>query len=87
MPTLVVFRINVNPGLIDPWLINRGVSPFSGDSDHCWREPPQKMGRVLLTSWVNIKPLEVKNVEQEDHFSGKQKVWTFFGPSTQPVSY
>ena len=23
---------NVNPGLINPWLINRGVSPFSGDS-------------------------------------------------------
>ena len=23
---------NVNPGLITPWLINRGVSPFSGDS-------------------------------------------------------
>ena len=22
----------------------------------------------------------------EDHFSGKSKVWTFFGPSTQPVS-
>ena len=31
---------NVNPGLINPWLINRGVSPFSGDSDHFWREHP-----------------------------------------------
>ena len=31
---------NVNPGLISLWLINRGVSPFSGDSDHFWREHP-----------------------------------------------
>ena len=27
-----LFSGNVNPGLINPWLINRGVSPFSGDS-------------------------------------------------------
>ena len=28
-----VHRIkNVSPGLINPWLMNRGVSPFSGDS-------------------------------------------------------
>ena len=25
-------RFNVNPGLIDHWFIDRGVSPFSGDS-------------------------------------------------------
>ena len=38
----VPIRGNVNPGLINPWLINRGVSPFSGDSDHFWRgfHPP-----------------------------------------------
>ena len=29
---------NVNRGLINPWWINRGVSPFSGDADHFWRE-------------------------------------------------
>ena len=27
-----VGHVNVNPGLLNPWLINRGVSPFSGDS-------------------------------------------------------
>ena len=29
--------------IINPWLINRGVSPFSGDSDHFWREHPLKL--------------------------------------------
>ena len=32
---------NVNPGRINPWLnYDWGVSPFSGDSDHFWREHP-----------------------------------------------
>ena len=32
---------NVNPGLINPWLMNRGVNPpVSGDSDHFWRGTP-----------------------------------------------
>ena len=31
---------NVNPGLINPWLINRGVSPFSGDSSLLEGTPP-----------------------------------------------
>ena len=38
---------NVNPGLINPWLIKKGVSAFGGDSsllEGC--SPPQKMGRV-----------------------------------------
>ena len=25
---------NVNPGLVNPWWINRGMSPFGGDSSH-----------------------------------------------------
>ena len=33
-------RINVDPGLINPWLINRGVSPFSGDSSLLEGTPP-----------------------------------------------
>ena len=37
-------QTNVNPGLINPWLINRGVSPFSGDSDDFWREHPPNSG-------------------------------------------
>ena len=35
---------NVDPGLMNPWLINRGVSPFSGDSGHFWREHPPNNG-------------------------------------------
>ena len=31
---------NVNPGLINPWLTNRGVSPFSGDSSLLEGTPP-----------------------------------------------
>ena len=38
---------NVNPGLINPRLINRGVSPFSGDSSLLERTPPNN-GRGLL---------------------------------------
>ena len=38
--------LNANPGLANPWLMNRGVFPFSGDSDHFWREHPLNMGRV-----------------------------------------
>ena len=34
------YSFHVDPGLINPWLIHRGVSPFSGDSDHFWREHP-----------------------------------------------
>ena len=32
--------IRCSTGLMNPWLINRGMSPFSGDSDHFWREHP-----------------------------------------------
>ena len=40
---------NVHPGFINPWLIlNRGVSPFSGDSDHFWREHAPDSGTGLL---------------------------------------
>ena len=38
---------NVHPGLRNPWSINSGASPFSGDSDHFWREHPQKNGTGL----------------------------------------
>ena len=31
---------NVNPGLINPMLINREVSPFSGDLSLLERTPP-----------------------------------------------
>ena len=37
---------NVNPGLIHPWLINRGVSPFRGDSDHSEGNTSLILGRV-----------------------------------------
>ena len=49
------FPFNVIPRLINRWLIDRGVSRSSGDSDHFWREyPPLIMGRVYY-AWVNIR--------------------------------
>ena len=39
---------NVNSGLVKPSLIDRGVSPFSGNSDHFWREHPPNKGTGLL---------------------------------------
>ena len=46
---------NVNPGLITPWLINRGVSPFRGDSDHFWREhPPNGTGLFILGQRLHV---------------------------------
>ena len=39
--------VNVYPGLINPWLINRGVSPFSGESSQLeGSDTPLIMGRV-----------------------------------------
>ena len=53
--TVRIAGVNANPGSINPWLINRGVSPFSGDSDHFWRvATPLILGRVLLRSGVGI---------------------------------
>ena len=63
---------NVDRGLINPLLINRGVSPFSGDSDHFWREhPPNGTSLLILgqhypanrtelsrVSWVGLKARE-----------------------------
>ena len=40
------FRCNVDPGLITPWLIIRGVSPFGGDSS-LWRTSPIVISRGL----------------------------------------
>ena len=40
IPLLAPGVSNVNPGLINPWLINRGVSPFSGDSSLLEGTPP-----------------------------------------------
>ena len=42
------YQITVDPRLINPWLINGGVFPFSGDSDHFWREHPPNHGTGLL---------------------------------------
>ena len=38
---------NVNPGLIIPWLINRGC-PLLVGIHHCWREHPPNSGTGLL---------------------------------------
>ena len=43
---------NVNPGLINPWLFNRGLSPFRIQTTFGGNTP--LMGRALLRSWVNI---------------------------------
>ena len=47
-------RTNVNPGLINPWLINRKVSPLVGMQTTFGGNTPLILGRVLLGSWVNI---------------------------------
>ena len=85
-----------NPGLVNPWLINRRLSLFGGDSDHFWREHPATMGRVYL-SWVNIAgshtdPLNIILDSVLQTFwglvSGRLKGW--LGPSktsTQVVSF
>ena len=39
-PRNMAVTANVNPGIIHPWLINRGVSPFSGDSSLLEGTPP-----------------------------------------------
>ena len=39
-------RLNVSPGLINPRLINRGVSPFSGGLSLLEGTPPLMMGQV-----------------------------------------
>ena len=39
---------NVNPGFINPWLINSGCPFLVGDSDHFWREHPPNHGTGLL---------------------------------------
>ena len=51
--------LNVNPALVNPWLINRGVSPFSGDSDHFWRGTPPNNGTglLILGQHYGAKPL------------------------------
>ena len=43
-----------------PWLMNRGVSPFSGDSDHFWRgvHPPNNG----MDGFVNQQELAVQAV-------------------------
>ena len=39
--SLLHLFLNVNPGLINSWLINRGVSTFSGDSSLLEGTPPE----------------------------------------------
>ena len=39
--------LNVNPGLVNQWLINRGVSPFTGDSSALEGTPPLIMDGFL----------------------------------------
>ena len=48
-----ILRVNVDPGLINPWLINRVVSPCSGDSS------------LLEGTWVNISTLSGRFCERE----------------------
>ena len=45
---LGVKPINVNPGLINLWLMNRGGSPFSGDSSLLEGPPPSGTGLLIL---------------------------------------
>ena len=45
---------NVNPGLINPWLINRCPLLVVGLRPLLQSLHPLIMGRVLLRSWVNI---------------------------------
>ena len=40
LPAVSLREGNVNPGLTNPWLINRGVSPFNGDSSFLEGTPP-----------------------------------------------
>ena len=43
------------PGLINPWLINRGVSPFNGHLSFLEVTPPQKLARVYFSAgglWI-----------------------------------
>ena len=43
------FSRNVNPGEVKPLVdFDWGVSPFSGDSDHFWREHPANSGTGLF---------------------------------------
>ena len=53
-------RTNVNPGLINPWLINRGVSPFSGDSSLLEGTPPKNgTGLLILGQHYGKSALEI----------------------------
>ena len=51
---------NDNPGLINPWLINRGVSPFSGDSEHFWREHPPNNGTGFINPGSTLPRLSME---------------------------
>ena len=44
---LYVALFNVNPGLVNPWLINRGVSPFSGGLSLLEGTPPYCWDRFI----------------------------------------
>ena len=73
-PTFLVGH-HVNPGLINSRLIIYGVSPFIGDSDHCWRGPhPPNSGTGFFSSWVNIS----------GNVSGPRHVAMFPGESRSP---
>ena len=48
MVSLTTIHSNVNPGLIIPWLINRRVSPFSGDSSLLEETPPNNGTGLLI---------------------------------------
>ena len=45
-PCSSTLRFNVNPGLLNPWQINRGVSPFSGESSLLEGTPPNNDGFI-----------------------------------------
>ena len=59
LPMLLWFGIfamgNVHPGLINPWLINRGVPPFSGDASLLEGTPPEQWdGFIDAGSTLNL---------------------------------
>ena len=53
---------NVNPGLINPWLINMGVSSFSGDSSLLEGTPPQKKWDGFINPGQLLQPLRALQV-------------------------
>ena len=80
----------VNPGLINPWLINRGVSPVSGTFGG---NTPLLMGRVY-ESWVHISRLAPKKrkpranpVSMLTCYPWQLESWVIYVPGLRPSTY